>query len=104
MVRVMKKMRNKMQEDNITSASDVPSFLIESMVWNVPDNGFNSDDYYDDVKYIVANCFNKTIKDEDCKEMCEVNDIKCLFHSSQPWNRAQAHSFFDVAWDYVGFE
>ena len=104
MVRVMKKMRNKMQEDNITSASDVPSFLIESMVWNVPDNGFNSDDYYDDVKYVVANCFNKTIKDEDCKEMCEVNNIKYLFHSSQPWNRAQAHSFFDAAWDYVGFE
>ena len=104
MVRVMKKMRNKMQEDNITSASDVPSFLIESMVWNVPDNGFNSDDHYDDVKYVVANCFNKTIKDEDCKEMCEVNDIKYLFHSSQPWNRAQAHSFFDAAWDYVGFE
>ena len=53
---------------------------------------------------IVVNCFNKTIKDEDCKEMCEVNDIKYLFHSSQPWNRAQAHSFFDAAWDYVGFE
>ena len=104
MVRVMKKMRNKMQEDNITSASNVPSFLIESMVWNVPDNGFNSDNYYDDVKYVVANCFNKTIKDEDCKEMCEINDIKYLFHSSQPWNRAQAHSFFDAAWDYVGFE
>ena len=36
--------------------------------------------------------------------MCEVNDIKYLFHLSQPWNRAQAHSFFNVAWDYVGFK
>jgi predicted nucleotidyltransferase len=104
MVRIMKKMRNKMQEDNIISALDVPSFLIESVVWNVPDNGFNHEDYYDDVKYVVANCFNNTIKDEDCKEMCEVNDIKYLFHSSQPWTRAQAHSFFNAAWDYIGFE
>lgn len=104
MVRIVKKMRNKMQEDNIKSALDVPSFLIESMVWNVPSNGFNHNGYYDDVKYVVANCFNKTIKDEDCKEMCEVNDIKYLFHSSQPWTRSQAHDFFSAVWDHVGFD
>jgi hypothetical protein len=104
MVRIVKKLRNKMQEENITVSQNVPSFLIESMVWNVPDASFNHDDYYDDVKSVVANCFNKTIKDEDCKSMCEVNDIKYLFHSSQPWTREKAHSFFDAAWDHVGFE
>jgi len=104
MVRIMKKMRNKMQEDDIAAAMDVPSFLIESLVWNVPDNGFNHDDYYDDVRYVIAYCFNKTLKDEECKEMCEVNDIKYLFHSSQPWTREQAHNFFSAAWDYVGFD
>lgn len=104
MVRIVKKLRNKMQEDKITTALNVPSFLIESLVWNAPDNGFNHDDYYDDVRHVIADCFNKTIKDEDCKGLCEVNDIKYLFHSSQPWNRTQAHSFLSAAWDYVGFE
>lgn len=104
MVRVVKKLRNKMQEDDILTVQDVPSFLIESLVWNVPDDGFNHENYYDDVKYVVANCFNKTTKDEDCKEMCEANDIKYLFHLSQPWTRVQAHDFFNAAWDYLGFE
>jgi len=104
MVRIMKKMRNKMQEDGIAEAMDVPSFLIESLVWNVPDNGFNHNDYYDDVKHVIVHYFNKTLKDEECKEMCEVNNIKYLFHPLQPWTREQAHSFFSAAWDYVGFD
>jgi hypothetical protein len=104
MVRIMKKMRNKMQEDNIAGVLNVPSFLIESLVWNVPNSSFNKENYYDDVRGVIANCFNKTMKDEDCKDMCEVNDIKYLFHSSQPWTRSQAHDFFSAAWDYVGFE
>ncbi|MEK6646741.1 MAG: nucleotidyltransferase [Candidatus Firestonebacteria bacterium] len=104
MVRVVKKLRNKMQDDNIKAALNIPSFLIESLVWNVPDNGFNHDDYYDDVRHVIADCFNKTIKDEDCKELCEVNNIQYLFHLSQPWNRTQAHSFFNAIWNYIGFE
>ncbi|MBU0999338.1 nucleotidyltransferase [Patescibacteria group bacterium] len=53
MVRIVKKLRNKMQDDKITAASDIPSFLIESLVWNAPDNGFNHDDYYDDVRHVI---------------------------------------------------
>ena len=103
-VRIIKKLRNKMQEDNITAAQDVPSFLIESMVWNVPDECFNHDDYYNDVKWTVATSFNKTIKEENCKVVREVNNIKYLFRSSQPWTWEQAYNFFRAAWNYVDFE
>lgn len=104
MVRIMKKMRNKMQDDGIIKANIIPSFLIESLVWNVPNDKFNHDEYYDDVRSVIANCFNNTLTDDGCKDMCEVNDLKYLFHSSQPWNRTQAHSLFDSAWDYIGFK
>lgn len=104
MVRILKKLRNKMQDENITASHNVASFLIESMVWNVPSDKFGKDDYYDDVRAIMANCFNSTLKDDACKEFCEVNDIKYLFHSSQPWSREQAHNFFDAAWNHVGFK
>ncbi|MFA5877918.1 MAG: nucleotidyltransferase [Candidatus Staskawiczbacteria bacterium] len=103
-VRILKKLRNKMQEENIVGSQDVASFLIECMVWNVPDNSFGKDDYHDDVRAVLANCFNYTLKDEACKDFCEVNDIKYLFHSSQPWNREKAHGFFNAAWDYIGFK
>ncbi|NIQ16773.1 MAG: nucleotidyltransferase, partial [Candidatus Dadabacteria bacterium] len=104
MVRIIKKLRNKMADEKISEALDVSSFLIESLVWNVPNKGFYHDKYFDDVRYVVANCFNETKNDERCKNTREVNNIKYLFHSSQPWTRAQAHSFFDKAWDYIGFK
>jgi hypothetical protein len=34
----------------------------------------------------------------------EVNDVKYLFHSTQPWTKEQAHAFVSAAWDYVGFD
>lgn len=33
MTRILKRLRNKMQEENIAEAKDIPSFLIQSMVW-----------------------------------------------------------------------
>ena len=104
MVRIVKKLRNKMQEENISGSDDIASFLIESMVWNVPSDKFGKDNYYDDMRAVIANCFNFTLSDDACKNLCEINGIKYLFHPNQPWNREKAHSFFDVAWDYIGFK
>ncbi len=103
-VRIIKKLRNKMQDENISNSHDIASFLIESMIWNVPKDKFGNYNYYDDVRAVLANCFNATLSNGACKEHCEVNDIKYLFHSTQPWTREKAHGFFDAAWDYIGFE
>jgi hypothetical protein len=104
MVRIVKRLRNKMQDENISAALNAPSFLIESLVWNVPDDGFNHDDYYDDVRHVIADCFNKTLSDDTCNDLREVNNIKYLFHVAQPWTREQAHNFFNATWDYIGFK
>jgi len=104
MVRILKKLRNKMQDENIAASNDIASSLLESMAWNTPSEKFGNDDYYDDMRSVMANCFNLTISDDACKILCEVNDIKYLFRPSQPWSRDKAHSFFDAAWDYVGFK
>lgn len=103
MVRIIKKLRNKMNDEGKLTFN-APSFLIESLVWNVPNRMFNHDDYYDDVRWVVAECFNKTLSDDECKNLCEVNDIKYLLHPAQPWTREQAHNFFNAAWDYIGFK
>ena len=104
MVRIVKKLRNKMQEENISGSHDIASFLIESMAWNVPSNELGKDNYYDDMRAVIANCFNFTLSDDACKNLCEINDIKYLFYPSQPWNKERAHNFFDAAWNYIGFK
>ncbi|MBL6992026.1 MAG: nucleotidyltransferase [Bacteriovoracaceae bacterium] len=41
-VRIIKKLRDRMQEKNILMANDISSFLIESLVYNVPDDLFGN--------------------------------------------------------------
>lgn len=43
------------------------------------------------------------LKDDTlCHEWCEVDNIKYLFRPQQKWGRAQAFTFVDEAWSYVG--
>ena len=40
LIRIFKRLRNKMQEDNKPEASNIASFLIECLVWNAPLEAF----------------------------------------------------------------
>lgn len=102
--RILKNLRNEMQGEGVAGANDVASFLIESLVYNVPNEGFNHETYTADVRYVLATGFNGTQKPEACEKWVEVNEMKYLFRQSQPWTREQAHSFLSAAWDYIGFK
>ena len=104
MIRVLKRLRNVMQEEGIGEAKDVASCLIEHLVWNVPNESFGHETYRADVRSVLAHTFNMTRKDEDCKEWGEVSELLYLFRSGKPWTREQAHAFLSAAWDYIGFE
>lgn len=103
-IRVIKRLRDRMQGDQIPEAHDVASFLIESLVWNAPVEAFQHDTYSADLRYVVADIWNRTCKDEDCSDWGEVNELKYLFRPSQPWSRQQANQFLQAAWNYVGFK
>ena len=102
-VRVLKRLNYKMEDDDI-AAAPIPSFLIECLVWNVPNEGFGHDTYTGDVRWALAHLFNNTRQVEQSKEWVEVNNCKYLLRPSQAWTLAQAHSFTSPAWDYIGFE
>ncbi len=104
MVRALKRLRYEMEDKRITAAKPIPSFLIECLVWNVPNEGFGHYQYTADMRYVLAHTFNETISDEKCKEWGEVSERKYLFRPSQPWTRDEAHAFLSEAWDYIGFE
>jgi hypothetical protein len=103
-VRILKHLRDAMNADEIAAAKPIASYLCECLVWNVPNEGFGHDSLSADVRWVLAHLFNNMRQEEDCKEWREVNQIKYLFHPTQPWTRDQAHSFVSAAWDYVGFK
>jgi hypothetical protein len=102
-IRMIKRLRNQMQGENIAAAKDIGSFLIESLVWNVPDEGFAHEDYSSIIRHVLAHTFNGTMGDEGCLEWREVNDRKYIFKAS-PGVRDKAHTLLAAAWDYLGFE
>lgn len=102
-IRILKRLRDKMQSENIYAAVNIPSFLIECLVWNADVEAFTKDTYTDILRYVIADTWNRTRKDEDCSEWREVNELKDLFRNSQPWTRQQANNFLQTAWDYIGY-
>ena len=102
-IRILKRLRNRMQDKGIAAANDIGSFLIESLVWNVPNENFEREGYRAIMHAVLAHTFNNTRKDEDCAEWGEVNELKYVLRS-QPGLRARVNAFLDTAWNELGFE
>ncbi len=103
-IRIFKRLRNKMQEDNISEAANIASFLIECLVWNAPLEAFQHDTYTEVVRQVIIGVWNPTKSDESCSKWVEINRLKWLFRPSQPWTRLQAHQFMQAAWTYIGYK
>jgi hypothetical protein len=106
--RILKRLRTEMSESRVQTVRDaalpIASFLIESMVYNVPHNMFNQaqETYYEDAKQVIGWLWNKINNNEHTKFL-EVSGLKWLFQSNQPWTSGQAKTFLSAAWNYVGF-
>lgn len=103
-VRILKRLENEMVDEGIVEV--IPSFLIESSVWNVPNDLFDADSWAGRVRNALAHIFNGTLSN-DCvasDDWLEANGVKYLFHSTQSWSFVTAHEFTAKAWDYLGLE
>jgi hypothetical protein len=102
MVRALKRLENELV--NAKAIEELPSFLMECVVYNVPNEYFNHKTYVADMREVLAVIFNATMNDAACKDWLEVNERKILFHESQPWTYQQAHKLADLTWNLMGFE
>ena len=100
MVRALKRIENTLVQSK--QLSEVPSFLMECLVYNVPNNLFNHPSYVADMRDVLAVIFNATLTDDKCKEWLEASERKYLFHASQGWSREQAHELASKAWNLMG--
>lgn len=101
LVRILKRLENQLSKEGLIN--DLPSYFVECLVYNIPDEYFGFDNYIDDLRNVLAIIYNATANLQRCEYWMEVNEIKYLFHSSQNWSYSDAHDFADKAWDYVGF-
>lgn len=104
LTRIFKRLRYKMIEDKIPVSDNITSFLIECLLWNVPNKVFNDyDTWTERLKQSIIFLYNKTKEDKDCKEWGEVSELLYLFHSGRKWSREDVNSFLLQAWKYLEF-
>jgi hypothetical protein len=102
MVRCLKRLENEMVDKG--KVKETPSYLIECLVYNVPNENFGKLNMLWDFRAVLAYICNETSAADRCSQWVEVNELKYLFRNSQKWTWQQAHQFAIVAWIYVGFD
>lgn len=103
-VRIMKRVENAMVTDG--KHREVPSFFVECLVYNCPDNIFLEPTWTKTVQGIIVHVWQELDGDEPSEESerwFEVNGCKFLFHSAQAWSRQDGRDFVKAAWNYLGY-
>jgi len=104
-VRILKRLENVLV--GAGHSSELPSYLLECLVYNCPDEYFKRSTWRAVMQACLAEIFNATIGAEPTEtsgRWLEVNEGKFLFSSGQKWTRAETHTFASAAWDFMGFE
>lgn len=103
-VRILKCLAYKMQEDSLAAAAPINSFLIESLVFNVRNELFANQTYSEDLRLVILDLWSRTKPEADTSDLFEVNGMKLIFANYQKWSKAQVHAFLEAVWNYAGYK
>jgi len=76
-VRILKNCRNNLVDNKKVSEKVMPSFLLESLVWNVPDPHFKVYSHKDMVNNVIRKIYND-MSEEEHNKYAEINDLMWL--------------------------
>lgn len=104
LVRIMKRIRNNMVDDGIVDGDKIASFLMECLIWNVPNATITGNNTWTGtVQNAIAYLWN-AIKDNNHKEWGEVSERLYLFHSGRKWTETETKDFLYAMYNYLEFE
>jgi hypothetical protein len=104
LVRILKRLRADMAQqgdaEQKTASGPARSFLLECLVYNVPNDHFNLQDggYIEDVRSVLRWLLGATRSGADVSGLVEVSRLKPLFGPSSRWTREQVQAFLRAAW------
>lgn len=100
-VRIIKKLRNIMDEERIGEAKPIKGFNVECLVWNAPNTCFVHATWYEDVSAVLNHLSYNLSSMTLCGEWGEVSELKYLLKGDEA-KRAQFKAFVDRARKYIG--
>jgi len=102
LTRLHRKLRYKMIDDGENVSDNITSFLLECLVWNVPNRVMN--DYATwtvRLKESIIYLHDQTREQSTCKEWGEVSELLYLFHGDRKWSYQDINSYMVLLWNHL---
>ena len=102
-VRILKHIKNNMVEDGITNGDIISSFLVECLVYNVPNNEFAYiSNLNETIKRIIRYIYGE-ITNGNASKWGEVSEILYLFNNGRKWTIEDVKKWLEDTWLYLGY-
>jgi hypothetical protein len=90
-VRIFKNMRTKLVESNMIAEDVAPSYYIEGLIYNVPNDKFERD-----YTTTVCNCINWLYQADRTQFVCANRQHRLLGNSNVQWTEAKCDAFLNA--------
>lgn len=93
-----------MRDDGIDVSDNITSFLMECLVWNIPNSTIdNYDSWTERLKQSIIYIYNQTKEQETCNEWGEVSELLYLWRGNRKWSRTDVNEYMVQLWNYLEF-
>lgn len=103
LVRIMKHVRYDMVNDGKCNKEKISSFLIECLVWNIPNNNITKYNSWQECTKNAIGYLYEQIKNGKSKDWGEVSEHLYLFRSGRKWTTDDVLSYLKDQWNYMGY-
>jgi predicted nucleotidyltransferase len=104
LVKIFKNIKSNMEDKRLIGDEKISSFLIESLIWNVPnDIIMNRYGWLEVVKKTIKYLYKK-IQDNECSEWGEVSECLYLFRENRKWTCEDVKDFLLKMWNHMGYK
>ena len=104
LTRVFKRLRTSMIQNGQSVNPNITSFLLECLLWNVPDWIYNDNETWTErLRHSITFVLDKTLIEDRCSDWKEVSDLLYLFDRERKWSRQDVYSYLVDLWLYLGY-
>lgn len=104
LTRLHRKLRYKMMNDGISISDNISSFLLECLVWNIPNHIFNNYDTWNErLKHSIIHLYQKTKTKDECSDWGEVSELLYLF-VGRKWSHSDVNEYMQQLWNYLEYK
>ncbi len=104
LTRLHRKLRYKMIDDGLIVSENITSFLLECLVWNVPENILSKEETWKDkLRSSIVYIYENTETSDKCEKWLEVSDELYLFYSARKWSNTDVNRYMQQLWTYLEF-